>query len=546
MRHLMICLVHGYSLTGSGSNLWTRAIARGLCAIGETVHLVCQEERPERYNFISEAYRYGADGVSVRLFERGAPYPGRCILHRPDLQILPTYVQPSAQATSMAAIIDLPDEAISDYLDRNERVLHHVVREYPITAVHVNHVVLMAVAMERVHVRTGVPFAVMPHGSAIEYVVKRSPKMQKLASDALAASGMILTLSDEMRTRLVDVFPEVPNLEAKMVMSGAGVDTDQFLLVPRADRRQPIDRLKRALADIPRGKAPENSTAMLREISGYVSPTTLVKTVRKAADYPARSPDSDLEAKIDRIDWEQDKIVTFVGNITRHKGVQDLVTAFPGIASRNGNARLLIAGRGPLREALEVLVHAFATGDRRLVRAVAELGAALEGEEPAPFTGMTAFLDRLDASGESDRYFRDAQQVMDPARILFTGYMEHELLSDLFPCCDVAVFPSVVKEAAPLVVPEAMASGCFPVGTDYAGMGAILDVAAQAVAPEDARWMRINPDPEQTVADLIEKVPKALEAAGHYRASLRELAVEQFDWKSVARKVAGHLATLAS
>ena len=52
----MICLLHAWLLEGSGSNLWTRAVVQSLCRKRETVHLVCQENHPERYGFISSAH----------------------------------------------------------------------------------------------------------------------------------------------------------------------------------------------------------------------------------------------------------------------------------------------------------------------------------------------------------------------------------------------------------------------------------------------------------------------------------------------------------
>ena len=39
----MICILHGYLLEGSGSNLWTRSVVESLCRAGETVHLMAQE-----------------------------------------------------------------------------------------------------------------------------------------------------------------------------------------------------------------------------------------------------------------------------------------------------------------------------------------------------------------------------------------------------------------------------------------------------------------------------------------------------------------------
>jgi hypothetical protein len=55
--------------------------------------------------------------------------------------------------------------------------------------------------------------------------------------------------------------------------------------------------------------------------------------------------------------------------------------------------------------------------------------------------------------------------------------------SAIYPYCDVAIFPSIVAEAGPLVLIEAMASGCYPMGTYFAGMGANIDIAASALIP---------------------------------------------------------------
>ena len=89
----MICILHGYLLEGSGSNLWTRSIIQSLCRDGETIHLLCQENHPELYDFISAAHYYHPDGRDEIQLERDVPYSGRCIMHKPYIgNTLPVYV----------------------------------------------------------------------------------------------------------------------------------------------------------------------------------------------------------------------------------------------------------------------------------------------------------------------------------------------------------------------------------------------------------------------------------------------------------------------
>lgn len=537
----MLCLIHGYSLSGSGSNLWTRSIAHAFCENGEDLHLVCQESRPETLDFVAEAYEWAPDASATRVFAREVPYPGRCILHRPRLAVLPTYVRPPADVTSMKSMLDLSEEEVEDYLTRNTEALRRIVATYDIDAVHVNHVVLMSVVAQRVCTEAGIPFAVMPHGSAIEYVTKHDERMHALATEALTAADRILTLSSEMQDRIEDVFPGVPAAREKMVMASAGVDTRRFRVIARAERAGSAAQLRETIRPLERGRKRAQTEALRRGLRDDLSLEALQRLLQEAADYPPKRPDEGLEELLEEVDWAREEILAFVGKVISYKGVPALVAALPGILQRRPHVRLLVAGRGQLREGLEAFVFALADGYGTLARNIARWGRALEGEEQAPFERVDRFFDELEARGELDAYFEAARLHLTPDRVLFTGYLEHDSLAHLFPCCDVAVFPSVVKEAAPLVVPEAMASGCFPVGMDYAGMATSLDVAARAVPEEVAAHMRIRHDPAYTVRDIVDHVPAALEASPSYREAFRRVAVEERDWRNVARKLGDEL-----
>ena len=212
-------IVHGYGFSGAGSNLWTRSIVRALCHLGHTVHVVCQESRPERYDFVSEAVTYDAAGTPERLFSRETPYPGRCIVHRPTLAVLPTYVRPRTKSSYVYSILDLDDDAIEDYVERNARVLERVGAE--VGGFCVNHVVLASVAAQRVKARTGVPFGVLPHGSAIEYVVKKDARMHAAASAAVALSAGSTYLAGMALNDVADLEEDRRERPERPIPSGA-------------------------------------------------------------------------------------------------------------------------------------------------------------------------------------------------------------------------------------------------------------------------------------------------------------------------------------
>jgi hypothetical protein len=148
----MIAILHGYLLEGSGSNLWTRSIVQSLCRNGETIHLVCQENHPELYDFISEAILYPSNGQQENILKRESVYPGQCTLHKPKLgETLPVYVYDTYEEFSdVQPMINLDDETIEAYLEINIRVLTQIIDHYGITAIHANHAVLMSIVAQRV------------------------------------------------------------------------------------------------------------------------------------------------------------------------------------------------------------------------------------------------------------------------------------------------------------------------------------------------------------------------------------------------------------
>ncbi|HEX2190168.1 MAG TPA: glycosyltransferase [Longimicrobiaceae bacterium] len=547
----MICILHGYLLEGSGSNLWTRAIVEGLCRQGETVHLMAQENHPDRYPFIAEAVAYGPDGSAETLFRRESPLAGCCVLHKPALgEVLPVYVWDSYEEFSRpTAMTELPDAEIEEYLERNVRALLRIVRENGITALHANHAVLMSVVAQRASAATGVPFAVMPHGSALEYAVKRDRRFLRMATEAFTAARRVFVHGEEMRQRVRDTLPDVPGLEAKFSDLHLGVDTAQFQPVERVERRAAVSRLGEALEGASRGRTPEQAEAMLARLHGGMGVAELLDAFAVARGYDAKAPDADVEARLAAVGWESDPTLLYVGRLISTKGVQGIVAALPLLLERAPELRLLVVGHGPLREPLEALLWALEHGERELAERIVAQGRVLEGMPEGETAGteltmVARFWEGLAARGELDAYFAAARERVRPGRVVFTGYLTHRELRWLFPCCDAAVFPSVVREAGPLVFLEALASGAFPLGTYFGGMRASIDSVADALPPGGAEAMKLSSDAGRTVDDIVRNVPRALAMGERHTEALRRVARERYDWASVARKLSTELRSL--
>lgn len=542
----LICILHGYLLEGSGSNLWTRAIVHALCREGHAVHLVCQEPHPDTYDFVAAAYVYENDGSVTTMFERDTPYAVGCVMHKPRLgDTLPVYVRDRYEEFAhVVPMVELSDEAIEAYLAVNVAVVERVVRDHDVTSLHANHAVLMPVVAERVSASTGVPFAVMPHGSAIEYAVKKDRRFHVLAASAFDRATRIFVIGPEMRRRIIDIFPDQIGIESRISNLNLGVDTDAFSLVDRKDRDERIATLSAALKDLKRGKRPEAVRRLLGQLDTNIGCKALLAALTEARGYKEKLPDAGTEAKLANVDWDRDEILLFVGRLIASKGPQNIVAALPRILASNRRARLIIVGHGPLREVLETFLWALEHGDRTLAENIVRWGSALEGGGATSFEEIRLYFEALEARGELDDYFKTAQGVMSPERVIFTGYLRHSELKYLMPCCDVAIFPSIVAEAGPLVFLEALASGAFPLGTYFAGMAASIDSVADDLPAEDAALMKLSPEPSQTITDIVTNTGKALTLGRRHADRLRRSVVARYDWVEVARKLAAELTAL--
>ena len=539
----MIIILHGYLLEGSGSNLWTRSIIQSLCKSGETIHLVCQENHPELYDFINQVIIYHSNGDKEIRLDRKSVYPGKCIMHKPILgKTLPVYVYDKYEEFSdVRPMIELDDEGIEKYLQTNIKVVNQIVDENTVQVIHANHAVLMSVVAQRVAKERKIPYAIMPHGSAIEYAVKKDKRFFKYAESAFSEAQRIYVIGKEIRNRVNELFPALSDLESKMVDLNLGVNTSLFNPLKVEAREDNIKRLCTLLKNVQRGKTSSLSQIMEDKLKPDISKQKLLKTIKVSAAYNAKLTDANAEEKLQMIDWKNDKIILFVGRLIANKGLHSIVVALPEILAVEPNTHLIVVGHGPQREPLEALIWALQNGHSGLVNNIINWGRELEGDGKKPLDEIQLYFDHLRKLDELENYFNKAQKYLNKNSILFTGYLTHRELCYLFPASDVAIFPSVVAEAGPLVFLEAMASGCFPIGTYFAGMAASIDSVSQTLPKDVIDLMKLSPRADQTVKDIIDKVKGALYVDDIYKEKLRNVAIEKYDWKNISNKLSSDL-----
>jgi glycosyltransferase involved in cell wall biosynthesis len=212
---LRILLWHGYLLGGTGSNVYTRALAREWSLEGHDVVVFSQEPRPEQYDLGT------ADTV------------------RPEIGgILPVFVLDRYEGLEARLLPDLTREERERYVELNAEALQ---RHLPADLVFANHVLLGG----PVAAASGARHAVKAHGSELEYSMRGSAELSEWGRDSLAGADAVFVGSAHIRQVLEEVVGHVDRVHEVP----PGVDVDEWR--PRERDDALADLLDEARLDPP-------------------------------------------------------------------------------------------------------------------------------------------------------------------------------------------------------------------------------------------------------------------------------------------------------
>jgi glycosyltransferase involved in cell wall biosynthesis len=267
---MRILLWHGYLLGGTGSNVYTRALAREWSRAGHDVTVVCQERHPERYD---------VDRARVVVPE----LPGG---------LLPVFVLDRYEGLEARLLQDFTASEREAYVDANAAVLRRLL---PADLVFANHVVLGG----PVGAATGARFAVKAHGSELEYSLRGRPELQRWGAESLADADAVYVGSEHIREVLEDVVGHVDRVH----VVPPGVDLDEFRPEPRGPALRGL--LEEARRDPPNpGNADE------------------------------RHPDDGNAERFESFFAEERPTVVYFGKLIENKGVHVLLEALRGLDAR--------------------------------------------------------------------------------------------------------------------------------------------------------------------------------------------------------------------
>jgi glycosyltransferase involved in cell wall biosynthesis len=215
LANLRILLWHGYLLGGTGSNVYTRALAREWSNAGHDVVVISQEPHPEQYDL------------------------GSAQTARPELDgPLPVFVLDRYEGQEPRLLQELTPEERERYVERNAAAVRELL---PADLVFANHVLPGAA----VGAASGARYAVKAHGSELEYSMRASPELQAWGREALAGADAIFVGSEHIR----DVLEEVVGHVDRVYEVPPGVNIDEFRPRPRDEARAAL--LEEARLDPP-------------------------------------------------------------------------------------------------------------------------------------------------------------------------------------------------------------------------------------------------------------------------------------------------------
>ena len=267
---MRILLWHGYLLGGTGSNVYTRALAREWSRTGHEVVVVSQERHPERFDL------GGARVVVPELPER----------------LLPVFVLDRYEGLEARLLQDFTPAQRAAYVEANAAALRALL---PADLVFCNHVLLGG----PVGAATGAPFVVKAHGSELEYSMRGRPELQGWGAEALARADAVYVGSAHIREVLEDVVGHVDRVHEVP----PGVDVEEWVPVPRAEA------LPRLLAEARRD--PPNP-----------------------GNAEERHPDEGNAERLAAFFADERPTVLYFGKLIENKGVHVLLEALAGLDAR--------------------------------------------------------------------------------------------------------------------------------------------------------------------------------------------------------------------
>ena len=217
---MRIVIWHGYLLGGTGSNVYTRQLAREWARAGHDVTVLCQEPHPERHDL------------------------GGAAVIRPEVgDLLPVFVLDRYEGYRVELLQNCTRAELDAWVGANAAAVRECL---PADLLLCNHVLLGGA----VGVASGARYAVKAHGSELEYSIRGRPELEVWGREVLDPATAVFVGSAHIREVLEEVCGHVERVHEVP----PGVDVEEW-------RRRPRDEALAALVSEARADPPNPGSA---------------------------------------------------------------------------------------------------------------------------------------------------------------------------------------------------------------------------------------------------------------------------------------------
>ena len=268
---MRILIWHGYLLAGTGSNVYTRAMARAWSRAGHEVVVLSQDPHPEAYDL--------GGATTVRPKVDGP---------------LPVFVLDRYSDSRPALLTEMSRHDRDLFVDQNAAAVR---AQGPADLLLTNHVLLGG----PVGAASGLPYVVKSHGSELEYAIRGNPELAAWARESLRKARAVVAGSHHVEGVLHELVGPDPDM---VHVIPPGVDVEQLRPQPRDEALR--DLLAECAADPP----------------------------NPADSYNERLPDDGNAERLAEFFADDRRTVLYVGKLSDEKGVGLLLDALRRLDAR--------------------------------------------------------------------------------------------------------------------------------------------------------------------------------------------------------------------
>ncbi|MHB1127839.1 MAG: glycosyltransferase family 4 protein [Bacillota bacterium] len=218
------------------------------------------------------------------------------------------------------------------------------------------------------------------------------------------------------------------------------------------------------------------SWAMFQEVQNlFQLPSDKIRVIPNGVNAAKFQNSEEIQGFRERFAVPGEKIIFFVGRLVQEKGVQVVLDAMPAILASCPEAKLIIAGTGPMENHLR----------------------------------------------------HRAWSLNIATKVHFTGYIDDQTRNQLYRNASVAVFPSLYEPFG-IVALEAMAAETPAVVSDTGGLSEIIT--------HGINGLKAHPGNADSLASNIVRVLRDGGYAGTLRQNASRLVQDVYDWRQIARQ----------